>query len=514
MKQFRLIVALLVLLLSAMAFVACNGGQTTESTPSDTTAEGNGAATETPTDAPAHKVEVTLTVKDQEGNPMAEAVLTILPANGEGESATLTADSEGTVKVSLPEGEYTVRFDVLPEYVLGIDTTITVAAGMEPVVLEVTDNTPNGSEERPFVINEDSLTVTVPAGETYHFTFFGGYNRTLHVTDAGVEILFRDETYTPDENGSIAVRIITDSPRDHAYVAITNKNGDTRDITLTLVSDPGAMDNPIAIEQLGETITARVPQDGMVYYKWTATATGTVTVLSSDTINNISLNNLTTSRVSDFSNGAESVSLDVTEGDEITVVVSVLGGDKQAEYNEVSFKLSMGGEETEPETLTLELENCTISSNLPLFESHFTTADKDTCVDDLVDMFGDPAIKDGVKIPLIYQGALHLGSIDLSKYKKVTVTYSTSASPATIADYETTKKRAMLVNTDTKGDLSPFDDFIVASATYTIPATTWMLTTVEIDLTNVDYSGDVYLTFDFTEGVNLYHAVTGVVFEG
>ena len=233
-----------------------------------------------------------------------------------------------------------------------------------------------------------------------------------------------------------------------------------------------------------------------------------------DTINNISLNNLTTSQVSDFSNGAESVSLDVSEGDEITVVVSVLGGDKQAEYNEVSFKLSMGGEEAEPETLTVELENCTISSSLPLFESHFTTADKDTCVDDLVDMFGDPAIKDGVKIPLIYQGALHLGSIDLSKYKKVTVTYATSASPATIADYETTKKRAMLVNTDTKGDLSPFDDFVVASATYTIPATTWMLTTVEIDLTNVDYSGDVYLTFDFTEGVNLYHAVTGVVFEG
>jgi hypothetical protein len=96
----------------------------------------------------------------------------------------------------------------------------------------------------------------------------------------------------------------------------------------------------------------------------------------------------------------------------------------------------------------------------------------------------------------------------------VTVTYATSASPATAADYETTKKRAMLVNTDTKGDLSPFDEFVVASAIYTIPATTWMLTTVEIDLTNVDYSGDVYLTFDFTEGVNLYHAVTGVVFEG
>ena len=512
MKHIRLIAALLILLLAAAALLACNGDTPTESTPSDTTAEGNGAATEAPTEAPADKVEVTLTVKDQDGNPMAEAVLTVLPASGEGESATLTADGEGTVKVSLPEGEYTVRFDVLPEYVLGMDTTITVTAGMAPVTLEVTDNTPNGSEERPFVINEDSLTVTVPAGVTYHFTLFGGYNRTLHVTDAGAEILFRDETYTPDENGSIAVRIVTDSPRDHAYVALTNKSGDTREITLTLVSDPGAMDNPIAIEKPGETLTAKVPQDGMVYYKWTATETGTITVLSSDAINNISINNLTTSQVSDFSGGAESVSLNVSEGDEITVVVSVIGGDKQAAYNEVRFKLILG--DGEPESLTVDLQNAAISSSLPLFEAPFTTADKDTCVDDLVDMFGDPAIEDGVKIPLIYQGALHLGSIDLSKYSKVTVTYATSASPATIADYETTKKRAMLVNTDTKGDLSPFDEFVVASAIYTIPATTWMLTTVEIDLTNVDYSGDVYLTFDFTDGVNLYHAVTGVVFEG
>ena len=170
--------------------------------------------------------------------------------------------------------------------------------------------------------------------------------------------------------------------------------------------------------------------------------------------------------------------------------------------------------EPEPEVLNVDLEKATVSSSIPLFESLFTTADKDTCVDDLVDMFGDPAIKDGVKIPLIYQGALHLGNIDLSKYSKVTITYSTSASPATVADYETTKKRVMLTNADTKGDLSPFDEFIVASATYTIPATTWMLTTVEIDLTNVDYSGELYLTFDFTEGVNLYQAVTGVVFEG
>lgn len=170
--------------------------------------------------------------------------------------------------------------------------------------------------------------------------------------------------------------------------------------------------------------------------------------------------------------------------------------------------------EPEPETLEVDLENVTISSSLALFESLFTTADKDTCVDDLVDVFGKPAVKDGVKIPLVYQGAIHLGDIDLSKYKKVTITYATSSASGTLADYETTQKRAMLTLADTKGELSPAEDAIIASAVYYIPSTTWQLTTVEIDLSAVDYSGALFLTFDFTEGVNLYHAVTGVVFEG
>ena len=340
MKLVRILL-ILALAVSLLAVTACDKNPPADTT-EDTTAAVEEATTEAPTDAPAAKVEITLTVKDQDGNAMPEAVLTILPASEEGESATLTADNEGTVTVTLPEGEYTVRFDVLPEYVLGIDTKITVKAGMEPVALEVIDNTPNGSEERPFVINEDSLTVTVPAGETYHFTLFGGYNRTLHVTDAGAEILFRDQTYAPDENGSIAVRIVTDSPRDHAYVALTNKSGDTREITLTLVSDPGAMDNPIVIETLGEAVTANVPQDGMVYYRWTATAAGKLTVTSADPINNISLNNLANSKVTDFTNGAESVTLEVAEGDTITIVVSVIGGDKQAETNPVTFTLTLG----------------------------------------------------------------------------------------------------------------------------------------------------------------------------
>ncbi len=342
MKHIRLIAVLLVLLLSALAFVACNGGEPSESTPSDTTAEGNGPATEAPTEAPASKVEVTLSIKDQDGNPMSQAVITILPATDDGESATLTADNEGKVSVTLPEGDYTVRFDVLPEYVLGIDTALTVKAGMEPVALEVTDNTPNGSVDRPFVIPDDTATVRIPAGVTYHFTLFGAHNRTLTMNDPAAEVFYNDSTYKPDAEGKIAIRMKTESARDPSFFAVTNTSAEEREMTVTILSDPGAMDNPIVIETLGEAVNASVPQDGMVYYRWTATAAGKLTVTSLDTINNISLNNLANSKVTDFTNGAESVSLEVAEGDVITIVVSVIGGDKQAETNPVTFTLTLG----------------------------------------------------------------------------------------------------------------------------------------------------------------------------
>ena len=340
MKLIRILL-ISALAASLLAVTACVGD-----TPSETTSEDLAVTTEAPTEetteATAAKVEVTLNVKDQDGNPMAEAVVTILPTVDGGESATLTADSEGTVTVTLPEGEYTVRFDVLPEYVLGIDTKITVTAGMDPVALEVTDNTPNGTVERPFVVTEDTLTVTVPAGATYNYTLFGANNRTLTVESPNAEITYKETVYTPDENGKIAIRMSTESARDPSFFALTNKGSEAQEMTVVIYSDPGAMDNPIVIEALDTPVTANVPQDGMVYYRWTATAAGTLTVTSTDTINNISLNNLATSRVTDFSNGAESVSLDVAEGDTITIVVAVIGGDKQAETTPVTFTLTLG----------------------------------------------------------------------------------------------------------------------------------------------------------------------------
>ena len=323
-----------------VALVACGSNQTTETGPDESNS--TTPVTVIETEKPIQKVDVVLKVQDQDGNPVSDAVITLIPVQETVESATLTADNEGTMSVSLPVGEYTVRFDVLPEFVLGIETPLTVSPEMEPVTLTVTDNTPNGSEDRPYVITDDTTTVTVPAGTTYHFTLFGGNNRTLTVENPHAEITYKETVYQPNETGRIEIRMSTENPRDPSFFALTNTGSEDCEMTVIILSDPGAMDNPIAVEALGVTITATVPQEGMVYYKWTATASGTLTVTSNDAINNISLNNLTTSQVSNFTEGRESETLVVAEGNEITIVVSVLGGDKNAEFNTVSFILTLG----------------------------------------------------------------------------------------------------------------------------------------------------------------------------
>ncbi len=280
-------------------------------------------------------VQVSLTVQDQSGKLIAGAVLSV-----DGKTP-LTTDAEGKATTTLSVGEHTFTFESLPENVLGAATTVTVTEGMEPIVLEVTDNTPDGSTERPFFINEASVTYTFAAGQTYHFTMFSGDRRTFVLEGADVEVELLGLVHTPGETGRIEVPVITDSQRDHVPFSIKNTAAEAREITFRLVTAPGSVDNPIPVEKLGEAITAEVPQEGGIYYSWTATADGTLTVSSSDSINNICINNLTSYAVTSFTDGGESVSIAVKTGDQITVVVSVKGGDKTVDFNPVTFTLTL-----------------------------------------------------------------------------------------------------------------------------------------------------------------------------
>ena len=102
---------------------------------------------------------------------------------------------------------------------------------------------------------------------------------------------------------------------------------------------------------------------------------------------------------------------------------------------------------------------------------------------------------------LLHQGSIGLGEIDLSLYSKVIVTYTTDASEYTQSHYENNpQNRFLLLNADSSMVYSPAQSKIVAETTYSLPWSSWQLTTMEIDLTNVDYNGPVYLSWDTLPG--------------
>ena len=142
----------------------------------------------------------------------------------------------------------------------------------------------------------------------------------------------------------------------------------------------------------------------------------------------------------------------------------------------------------------------------------------------------NPAIGADEYMVILHYGSINLGEIDLSQYSKVTVTYATAAD-GLIPDsdfslqYAATQQRVLLLNAPSEieagsaFELLPADDAIVASAHYDISATFFETKTVEIDLSEIDYNGALYLSFDFRNSENAFGAlgyllgVTGIVFE-
>ncbi len=100
---------------------------------------------------------------------------------------------------------------------------------------------------------------------------------------------------------------------------------------------------------------------------------------------------------------------------------------------------------------------------------------------------------------LLHQGSIYLGNLDLSKYSKVVIYWGSDNSQVTIDAYNANaNNRFALVNADKNGTMSPDEATIIAAATYELHG--WAVAAFEIDLTNVDYSGDVYLTHDSLPG--------------
>jgi hypothetical protein len=110
---------------------------------------------------------------------------------------------------------------------------------------------------------------------------------------------------------------------------------------------------------------------------------------------------------------------------------------------------------------------------------------------------------------LLHQGAIYVGELDLSKFSKVIIYNGTDAGPITQNHYnDNANNRFILSKVDTEWTMSPAEKDIIASATYTLHG--WAVEPFVIDLTDIDYNGPVYVTWDTLPGT--FMVVSEIVF--
>ncbi len=287
----------------------------------------------------AGNVQVSFSVFNDFQVPMTGAKITATDRYTD-EVFTATVGEDGTVTMDLPESDYSVGLEDLPENHVAGFKTVSVVPDMEVITFTVIDNTPDGSQSRPYFIGADAVAKDFGADASLYFTMRFGWGRALIIDNANVEVTIKGEKFEPDANGRVEIRIDDAVENEHVLVYVTNK-GDAQNLNLQPLSDPGTLENPLELE-LGKDMTAQVKEGHTLTYSWTATADGTVTVGSDNANGSLQITNKENSRATGFTNTEDrgsSVSMEVKAGDEISVEVTVLKA-TDAEYDEVVFKLA------------------------------------------------------------------------------------------------------------------------------------------------------------------------------
>ena len=302
---------------------------------------------------PDSRIELTVTVVDEAGAPIANVDVSVLSnSNKVGEGKT---DAEGKYKLSANPGEYTVLVDGLPEYWYAGVSTINLSDKDNALTITAINNTPDGSPAHPFFLGDDEATFDMPASATFNFTV-KGINRTLKVYNANAKVIFDGVEYFAGDDGVIEVFIAgtTDTYSQTPFV-IVNLSDSENAVKVHFESPLGSVANPYDAE-LDVQTTVNVPKGETVYYSWVATANGMLTLTAESVGSSIMLYNYTTYSVTGYTENASSIHIYVREGDEISIPVASASQD---DTNEVVFTLSLSGA-TESDPMTVKIGKTTV----------------------------------------------------------------------------------------------------------------------------------------------------------
>ncbi len=286
--------------------------------------------------APAElKISHVIKVTDQDGTPVADAEFVLY--FGYDEALRGKTDTNGCFNASLAVGAYTLSFESLPdgysEYQPSYPLTVSESETESEILVE--NITPDGSAERPFPVALDGSPLILAASSDFFYSIGGG-ERILKINATDIEIIYDENTYTPDENGKIEFRLIPESHFSPTVLKIINKTDAEKSLNLEFESIPGSPELPFDA-LLDTTYTVSVEKDKTVYYGYVAERNGFLQVVSYTSHNTIMLYNKTTMEVSPYTEGKVSQYVYVNAGDEISIAIA---STSKASVSEVEFLLN------------------------------------------------------------------------------------------------------------------------------------------------------------------------------
>ena len=317
-KYAALFMALCMTVGSAAFAVSCD----------DSANSSTGSETSESSEETTEKFILTVTVQKEDRTGMAGIKFRLKRKSKRIEATT---DANGVATFEAAAGTYELNYvEGNPLYHSGDWATVTHEVNLiEDIDLTfvLVDETPNGSEKRPFNFVTDATgktaEMTIPANTTYYYTLYKTLADNLIIENENVVLEKKGTTYTPD-NGIVVMPIELEGTHDNVTFTITNtSNSDITFVAYTTSSSvEGSVLNPFALildtPLTAQTLNSETEND-VVYYIWTATASGTLTV-TSQTTNKIVLENNSVSHVSD------NWQLSVSEGDVVSIKVYLENG--------------------------------------------------------------------------------------------------------------------------------------------------------------------------------------------
>ena len=271
-------------------------------------------------------VNVTFTIKDQEGAVVPNVEITFTPrgAIDEEEAIAIVGDENGTLTASLIPGTYflSADYDSSVGYYFLATTEIKVEKTTASLEILMENTTPNGTEGRPFPLSSvEGNELVIPAGATQYFVVYRAVNLIADITASGVTVTYGGTDYTPDADNKISFSFLGTDTNSVETVVITNTSGVDETVLVEITSVPGTLGNPFEITELGGEISKNVAAKSTVYFSYVATEAGTITLTVTSDATSAAMQNGSI-QVSTTGEGSDVISIDVAAGDEVIIDAS------------------------------------------------------------------------------------------------------------------------------------------------------------------------------------------------